>query len=94
MASQNFINGAQLAGARGEFVSAPTVATGALQLIPHGLGRTPTRIAVKPVIGSNGAGGAGVELPAAAITTAPDATNCNVTCPGAWTGGSFVVKAF
>ena len=98
MSSQNFLNGAQLASAQGVFVSAPTVATGAAQNVPHGLGRTPTRVAVIPVIGSDGAGlgvgVAGIQMPAAQVVGVAGATNVVVTAPAAWTGGSFIVIAF
>jgi len=94
MSSQNFLNGAQLAGARGVFVSAPTAATGAAQNVTHGLGRIPTRVAVIPVIGSNGAGAAGVQMPAALLAHVDDITNVVVTAPAAFTGGSFIVVAF
>lgn len=95
MSSQNFINGAQLAGARGIFISPVTLSgNGAAQPIAHGLGRTPTRVDVYPVIGSNGAGAAGVQMPAAALAHAEDATNVTVTPPAAFQGGSWQIVAF
>ena len=95
MSSQNFINGAQLSGARGIFISAVTLSgNGAAQAVAHGLGRTPTRVFVFPVIGSNGAGAAGVQMPAAALAHAEDGTSVTVTPPAAFQGGSWQIVAF
>lgn len=91
---QSQLPGSVLAAASSSYISPSTVATGAAQTLAHGLGYTPTKLKVWVTVGSNGAGAAGVQCPAVAITITASSTLLTITAPAAFAGGSFACEAY